>query len=80
MLSVGVHGIFSLVPLLSFCHQFQNLNDLFLLNVAPYIPPRRIHMKFVSMPVCMWPDAVDTTDQYRLTTLYDTRLVGYSDC
>ena len=76
MLSVGVHEIFSLVPLLSFHHQLRHLQYLLLLNAVPLIPPNMIHVQLVSLPVLTRPDAVEITDQDCLVTLCDTRLVG----
>ena len=71
---------FSLTPLLSFHHKLHHLHDFLHLKVAPYIPPKRLHMKLVSMPVFKWPDTVDVTDQDCLTTLRDTRCVCNSAC
>ena len=75
MLSVGVHIIFFSYPppLLSFQHQLHNLHYFLHLNTTPYIPPRRIQMKLVYLPVCMRTDVVDITDQDCMSTLLDTR-------
>ena len=71
---------FSIIPLLSFHHQLHRLHDLLHVNLVPYIPPRSLYVKLLSMPVCKQPDVADVTGQDFLTNLRDTRLVGNSAC
>ena len=62
MFSMGAHGIyFSLVSLLYFHQQIQHLQYFIHLDLAPYIPSSRLHMKSVYVTVCMRPDAMDVT-------------------
>ena len=70
----------SLTPLVSFHRHLHHLHYFLHLNISPYIPPRRLHMQLVSVPVCTWPDTVYFTYQDCLTTLRDTRIVGNSSC
>ena len=71
---------FSLVPLLSFHHQLQNLHYFLCLNIAPYIPPMIIHVQLFSVSIYAQPDAVDITDQDCLITLFETIIVENLAC
>ena len=51
MSNVGFDGILFLCPLISFHHQLHRLLDSLHLNIAPYIPPRRIHMQLMYVPI-----------------------------
>ena len=71
---------FCLAPLISYHHQLQHLHYFLHLNISPYIPPRRLQMELVSVPLYARPDAVDISDQDCLVNLRDTRLVGNLAC
>ena len=77
---MGVHGIFYPAVLLSLRHHLQHLHYFIRLNLDPYIPPRRIHMKLVYVPVCVLPNAVDIAYQDFMATLRDTRPVVNLAC
>ena len=82
VLSVSVPVIFSLSPPppVSFRHQLKQTHDFFCLDLAPYVPTRRLHVQLVYMPVCVRPAAADVADQDCLTTLRDIKLVGILSC
>ena len=61
MISVGVQLIcFYPPPPLSFHHQIRHLHYLLNLNLAPYIPPRRLNMQLVYVPVYTQTDLVNS--------------------
>ena len=71
---------FYLIPLLSLYYQIHNFHDLLHLNLAPYIPYRRLHVKLVSVTVCKRPDTVDVTEQDCIATLCGTRIIRNLAC
>ena len=78
VLSASVPVIFSLVPHppLSFRRQLKQTHDYLRLDLAPYVPTRRLQVQLVYMLVCVRPAAADVADWDCLTTLRDIKLVG----
>ena len=65
---------FSLIPFLYIQNHLQHLHDSLHLNLALYIPPRRLHLQLVSVHICTCTDAVDITYQDCLSTPCDIRI------